>query len=70
MSTFDHTADSDPQTRPNVDPGDAQDGDHQTALDGKQDKEDDPAHDTDADEGWTSEGGATPAGPATDTDDR
>lgn len=27
----------------------------------------DPAHDTGQDEGWTSEGGATPAGPATDT---
>lgn len=29
--------------------------------------EDDPAHDTGEDEGWTSEGGATEAGPATDT---
>ena len=27
---------------------------------------DDPAHATDEDEGWTSEGGATPSGPATD----
>lgn len=27
----------------------------------------DPAHDTDEDEGWTSEGGATESGPATDT---
>lgn len=33
------------------------------------DAEDDPAHDTGEDEGWTSEGGSTPAGPATDTDD-
>ena len=28
---------------------------------------DDPAHDTGEDEGWTSEGGATESGPATDT---
>lgn len=31
------------------------------------DAEDDPAHDTGEDEGWTSEGGATESGPATDT---
>jgi len=30
------------------------------------DANDDPAHATDEDEGWTSEGGATPSGPATD----
>ena len=29
--------------------------------------QDDPAHDADEDEGWESEGGANPAGPATDT---
>lgn len=30
------------------------------------DTEEDPAHDIDEDDGWTSEGGATPSGPATD----
>lgn len=33
------------------------------------DATDDPAHDVEEDEGWTSEGGSTPDGPATDTDD-
>lgn len=32
------------------------------------DVEDDPAHSTGEDEGWTSEGGATESGPATDVD--
>ena len=31
------------------------------------DPSNDPAHDTGEDEGWTSEGGSTPDGPATDT---
>jgi hypothetical protein len=30
------------------------------------DTTDDPAHSADEDEGWTSEGGATPSGPASD----
>lgn len=30
------------------------------------DTADDPAHSADEDEGWISEGGATPSGPATD----
>ncbi len=42
-----------PEPGPNVDTGDV---------------EEDPAHSTDEDEGWTSEGGATPSGPATDVD--
>jgi hypothetical protein len=32
----------------------------------KEDTNDGPAHSTDEDEGWTSEGGATPFGPVTD----
>ena len=43
--------DTDPVNAPGVDP----------------DTQDDPAHDADEDEGWASEGGATPEGPATDT---
>ena len=43
--------DDDPVNRPETD---------------KPDAEDDPAHDT-SDEGWESEGGATPSGPATHT---
>ncbi len=46
---------SDPQTHLDTDPTN------------KPDVEDDPAHDAGKDEGWTSEGGATDAGPATDT---
>ena len=45
-------------------------GDPQTHIDddpvNEPDAEDDPAHDT-SDEGWESEGGATPSGPATHT---
>lgn len=45
--------------------------DPQTHLDAdpvnEPDPVDDPAHHVGEDEGWTSEGGATPDGPATDT---
>ena len=45
--------------------------DPQTHLDhdpvNRPDTEDDPAHDAGEDEGWESEGGSTPDGPATDT---
>lgn len=53
----------DPQTHLDTDP--VNDPDSQT--DTEPDTQDDPAHDTDEDEGWESEGGANPAGPATDT---
>ena len=46
---------ADPQTHLDTDPANAPDA------------VDDPAHDADEDEGWGSEGGATPSGPATDT---
>ncbi|GAA1941557.1 hypothetical protein [Nocardioides hwasunensis] len=53
---------SDQQQSPHDDP--------QTHLDtdpaNNPDLQDDPAHETD-DEGWGSEGGATPDGPATDS---
>lgn len=49
----------DPQTHLDTDPVNVPD----TASE----NEDDPAHDTGEDEGWTSEGGATESGPATDT---
>ena len=52
-STNDRAAELDPHDEPN---------------DIKGDSVDDPAHSTDEDEGWTSEGGATPSGPATDVD--
>lgn len=45
---------ADPQTHLDTDPVNAPDAE-------------DPAHDTGEDEGWTSEGGATEAGPATNT---
>ena len=53
--------DTDPANNPETDLG----GDPRTPADS--DSEDDPAHDTGEDEGWESEGGATPDGPATDT---
>ncbi|MBS2939779.1 hypothetical protein KDN32_18715 [Nocardioides sp. J2M5] len=55
MTTTGETPDpqDDPQTHVDTDPAN--------------DPVDDPAHDVDEDEGWTSEGGATPSGPATDT---
>ena len=46
-------AQADPQTHLAADPAN------------EPDTVDDPAHDTDEDEGWGSEGGATPTGPAT-----
>ena len=53
--------DTDPANNPETDLG----GDPRTPAD--PDSQDDPAHDTGEDEGWESEGGATPSGPATDT---
>lgn len=48
-------------------PGPDTDPDHEPhSIEG--DADDDPAHATDEDEGWTSEGGATPVGPATDVE--
>ena len=45
--------------------------DPQTHLDddpaNRPDTDDDPAHDAGKDEGWESEGGANPTGPATDS---
>lgn len=53
------------------DPQDSPQDDPQTHLDtdpvNDPDVQDDPAHDTDEGEGWESEGGSTPEGPATDT---
>ena len=45
---------------------DTTNGNHEAA---DPDVESDPALDDDQGSDWTSEGGATPAGPATDTDD-
>lgn len=60
---------SDPQTHldsdPTIDPAHVPAEATQTGSGG--DRIDDPAHDTGEDEGWTSEGGSTPDGPATDT---
>jgi len=50
---------ADPQSHLDRDPS----NDPATAVDSA----DDPAHDTGEDEGWASEGGSTPDGPATDT---
>jgi hypothetical protein len=58
MSTPDDTTpetQADPQTHLDTDPVN------------RPDEVEDPAHDTGDDEGWTSEGGATESGPATDT---
>lgn len=67
MTTPDDTtpeAQADPQTHLDTDPA----NDPGAGLTGSGgDAEDDPAHDTGEDEGWTSEGGATESGPATDT---
>lgn len=38
-----------------------------TPEDTTPDTQDDPAHDAGEDEGWESEGGADPTGPATDS---
>lgn len=60
MTTPDDTTpetQADPQTRLDADPVNS---DVTPATE-------DPAHDTGEDEGWTSEGGATESGPATDT---
>ena len=58
-------ADSDPAS----DPASDQASDQASDPDGaRSDVEDDPAHSADEDEGWTSEGGATPSGPATEVD--
>lgn len=56
---------TDPQTRLDTDPA----NNPETDLAGNpdSDSEHDPAHDTGEDEGWESEGGATPDGPATGT---
>ena len=54
MSTPDGTQ-ADPQTHLDEDPAN------------RPDTEDDPAHDAGKDEGWESEGGANPEGPATDS---
>ena len=50
-----------PAPEPNLDP----DNRPPTVED---DADDDPAHAADEGEGWTSEGGATSSGPATDVD--
>lgn len=57
MTTPDDTTpdtQGDPQSHLDRDPANAPDADN------------DPAHDTGKDEGWESEGGANPTGPATD----
>lgn len=51
---------ADPQTHLDTDPANAAPAPAPAT-------EDDPAHDAGEDEGWTSEGGATESGPATDT---
>jgi hypothetical protein len=60
-------AHADPQTRLDTDPVNNPETDLAGNPRTEGDSGDDPAHDTDEDEGWTSEGGATPAGPATDS---
>lgn len=50
---------------PRTDPQTQLDSDPVNAPDADTDIQDDPAHDT-RDDDWTSEGGATPSGPATD----
>ncbi|WP_165356777.1 hypothetical protein [Nocardioides zhouii] len=58
MTTPDDTTpdtQSDPQSQFDQDPTNVPDAD------------DDPAHDAGKDEGWESEGGANPTGPATDS---
>lgn len=63
MSTPD-TPQSDPQTHLDTDPvNDPAQGSDAPSRDDQVD----PAHDTGEDEGWTSEGGSTPEGPATAT---
>ncbi len=55
MTTSDDQApdpQADPQTHLDADPS-------------NRDSDDDPAHDAGEDEGWESEGGANPSGPAT-----
>ena len=59
MSDPDQAPHEDPQTHLDTDPVNAPQG-------ARKDAQDDPAHDAGDDEGWTSEGGATPDGPATE----
>lgn len=63
---------ADPQTHLDTDPVNNPAPNPETDLAGnpragEPDEVDDPAHDAGEDEGWESEGGATPEGPATDT---
>lgn len=75
MTTYDDTAggpQEDPQTHLDTDPVNQSASQppgqpSTTGPDEEGDVRDDPAHDAGPDEGWESEGGATPEGPATDT---